>query len=66
MTTVPELCARLAESLCLTPAHVARRAQALQRAGLLPEVEVALAGAVHLVLSLAADTAAEAPEVARG
>ncbi len=29
MTTTPELSASLTESLCLTPAHVARRAQAM-------------------------------------
>ena len=43
MTTIPELCARLAETLCLTLAHFTRRAQALGRAGLMPEAEVALA-----------------------
>ena len=70
MTTLPQLCARLAETLCLREAYVVRHGRALGRAGLLPEdakgdAEVTLEGAVHFVLSLAADTAVEAPGVAR-
>lgn len=70
MTTVLELCAGLAETLCISEAHVTRHSRALGRASLLPQAakgdaEVSLEGAVHLLLSLAADTAVEAPDVAR-
>ena len=70
MTTLPQLCARLAETLCLREAHVARHARALQRAGMVLEagqsdVQVTLEGAIRLLLSLAAAATIEAPETAR-